>query len=98
MAERLERLLTAAESFHMKVVADISPAALSYLRLTLDEFADLYAQSLHSLRLDYGFTMAEVKQLSASFHLILNASTLQEKELQTLSTLGNSYETHGSMA
>lgn len=88
MAERLDRLLTAAESFHMQVVADISPAALSYLRLTLDEFTARYAQSLHSLRLDYGFTMTEVKQLSASFHLILNASTLQEKELQTLSTLG----------
>lgn len=87
MTERLERLLTAAESFHMQVAADISPAALSYLRLTLDEFTARYAQSLHSLRLDYGFTMSEVKQLSASFHLVLNASTLQEKDLQSLSSL-----------
>lgn len=88
MSERLERLLTEAESFQIQVVADISPSALSYLGLTLDEFTARYAQSLHSLRLDYGFSMSEVKQLSASFQLVLNASTLQKKDLQNLSSMG----------
>ena len=89
--EEWQKMMTAAHSAGLKVIADTSPAALSFL--TADPFDPhtLRTLGLHALRLDDGFSLADIARLSHSggdLQLLLNASTLKEQELTALKTEG----------
>ena len=79
-SEELTILVDKANSLGFKVILDVSKPML----------ANFLIPPVYSLRLDYGFTLEEMYQLSLkhSFFLELNASTVTEQQLQTLATMG----------
>lgn len=88
--EEWQAMLTAAKSAGLAVIADASPAALKRFTppLTAHGLAGL---GLDVLRLDDGFSPADIARLSRSEgnpRLLLNASTIKERDLATLQTEG----------
>lgn len=84
---QLQELLQLADKLGMDVISDVSPASLSLLGI--DEFSlpRLYQKGLRTLRLDDGFTAAQIAKLSQNgmgISLQLNASVLNEDTLEEL--------------
>ncbi|KZE64683.1 hypothetical protein AWM68_11130 [Fictibacillus phosphorivorans] len=73
-----------AQSFHMDVMADISPASLERLDLGISELPSLKDWGITGIRMDYGFTAKQIAWLSHSLKIGLNASTIDEVQLKEL--------------
>lgn len=90
-AEEWQAMLTAAKSAGLEVIADASPAALKrFTPLPLASHG-LTGLGLDVLRLDDGFSLTDIARLSrseGSSRLLLNASTINERDLATLQTEG----------
>lgn len=88
---QLQELLATAKKYNMDVVADISPACLELLQLPKFDLAAIQALGLTTLRLDYGFSVQEIAELSKNklgIRLQLNASTLDESLMHQLQDAG----------
>ena len=88
---QLQELLQLADKLGMDVISDVSPASLALLGI--DEFSlpRLYQKGLRTLRLDDGFTAAQIAKLSQNgmgISLQLNASVLNEGTLEKLQQQG----------
>ena len=88
---QLQELLQLADKLGMDVISDVSPASLALLGI--DEFSlpRLYQKGLRTLRLDDGFTTAQIAKLSQNgmgISLQLNASVLNEGTLEKLQQQG----------
>lgn len=89
-----QTMLAAAHRAGLEVIADVSPAALSLLAENPFDAPAPSALGLSALRLDDGFSLADIARLSQSdghLRLLLNASTLGEKELATLQKEGANF-------
>ncbi|MCM3594798.1 MupG family TIM beta-alpha barrel fold protein [Metabacillus idriensis] len=79
---RMTELLKLAHSHDIEIHADVSLKTLDHLGIS--RFEDLTSFGVKGIRLDDGFDYETIKSLSNVFSLSLNASTLTEKELQTI--------------
>ncbi|MFG6493727.1 MupG family TIM beta-alpha barrel fold protein [Fictibacillus sp. UD] len=77
-----------AQSFHMDVMADVSPASLERLGLAFSELPSLKDWGITGIRMDYGFTAKQIAWLSHSLKIGLNASTIDEEQLKELVDAG----------
>ncbi|MCI6717328.1 MAG: MupG family TIM beta-alpha barrel fold protein [Mollicutes bacterium] len=77
----LQLIIDTAYEYGLKLSLDISKPAMSKFK----DFNHLYA-----LRLDYGFTLEEIVEMSntKSYKVELNASTLKEEDLEKLIMMG----------
>lgn len=82
--EKVKMLGETAQSFHMEVMADVSPASLDRLGLDFQELPVLKDWGITGVRMDYGFTAKQIAWLSRSLKIGLNASTIDEEQLQEL--------------
>lgn len=90
-AREWQTMLTAARRAGLEVIADVSPSGLSLLAENPFDVPAPSALGLSALRLDDGFSLADIARLSQSdghLRLLLNASTLGEKELAALQREG----------
>lgn len=69
---------------HLKLTVDLSKDIVEKLPVTLAELMDY---GITGLRLDDGFTMNDAAELSKSYKIALNASTVTEKDLADLRSL-----------
>ena len=86
-AKQLQELLQLADKLDMDVISDISPASLELLGIEEFSLPRLYQKGLRTLRLDDGFTAAQIAKLSQNgmgISLQLNASVLNEDTLEEL--------------
>ena len=84
-------LLQAARDSGFDIIADVSPAALKTLGLERFEADAFAAFGIRTLRLDEGFSPAEIARFShnpAGLRLQLNASTLSRSDLDELKSSG----------
>lgn len=84
-------LLQAARDLGFDIIADVSPAALKTLGLERFEADAFAAFGIRTLRLDDGFSPAEIARFShnaVGLRLQLNASTLNRSDLDELKSSG----------
>ncbi|MGC3953004.1 MAG: MupG family TIM beta-alpha barrel fold protein [Propionicimonas sp.] len=66
---------------------DVSPATLDKLGITLDGIGRLRDWGVRSLRIDYGFTVDQMRRIAAEFPIAVNASTVDAALLDDLAGL-----------
>lgn len=72
------RLLVALRDAGMGLIADVGPRTVGKLGCSrIEELADL---GITHVRLDYGFTPVQTVELSRTFHIVVNASTVTREE------------------
>ncbi|WOO89530.1 MupG family TIM beta-alpha barrel fold protein [Mollicutes bacterium LVI A0078] len=68
---------------NLNLIVDISPVTFKILSVQ-----ELKSFNINTVRLDYGFDQYETKELYDQFNLILNASTITEKEISQYLDVG----------
>ncbi len=87
--EKVSRLLDTANKLGMSVVTDISPNTFTKLEMKENDFDSLKALGFKALRLDFGFDdPAVIKKLQKNFTVFLNASVIQEKDIENFEEVG----------
>lgn len=88
--EEFPALVEEAVKLGFLITADISPKAFSLFQADPDHLEPFRRLGLQALRLDFGFTPAEIAQLSRTSGLAIemNASTVNEKLLQEIIDAG----------
>lgn len=81
----VKNLLDACKESGVSLVVDIGPRTLK--KMGLQSISDLKQTSISHIRVDYGFTCREMVELSKDFHLVFNASTLQNSQIAELQSL-----------
>lgn len=84
--EKLEWIGRLARRYGVGVVADATPAVLSHLPAGVGVTKALNEWGIIGLRLDDGFSWDETVQLSKQMKVVLNASTITEREIQELAS------------
>ncbi|WP_191565849.1 MupG family TIM beta-alpha barrel fold protein [Metabacillus idriensis] len=90
LVQRMSALLKLANRHDIEIYADVSLNTLNHLGI--NRFEDLSSFGIKGIRLDDGFDYETIHALAGVFSLSLNASTLTEKELQTILGNGISHE------
>lgn len=91
--DKLMKVSKIIESSCMKLMIDISNNTLKKYNFTLDELI-IFLKNIGAkkLRIDFGFSLEEIKRLSLDFEIVLNASTLTNKDIKKLESLGVDFE------
>ncbi|MBT2689081.1 DUF871 domain-containing protein [Bacillus sp. ISL-47] len=84
----LQELGALAKQHDMELLADVSPQSLGHLGLNWKSIDTLLDWGLAGIRADYGFSSAQMVELSKKMKLGLNASTISAEELQEWLDLG----------
>ncbi|AGT32295.2 outer surface protein [Geobacillus genomosp. 3] len=84
--EKLKWIGRLARRYGVGVVADATPAVLSHLPAGVGVTKALNEWGIIGLRLDDGFSWDETVQLSKQMKVVLNASTITEREIQELAS------------
>ncbi|GLO64949.1 DUF871 domain-containing protein [Oceanobacillus kimchii] len=79
--ERLQKLGELAKSYHMDLVADVSPKSLEYLGYSWENAYELIDWGVTGLRVDYGIDDSTIANLSKQMKIALNASTITEENI-----------------
>lgn len=79
-------LLGACREAGLELIADVSPATLA--RLGCSSLDELAALGIGYVRLDYGFDARETVELSRTFHVVFNASTISMDDVHAWMALG----------
>lgn len=82
--ERLETLGYWTQALQMDLTADISGKALEKIGLTIADPVSIKQTGITSLRVDDGFSNREIADLSHHLKVALNASTIDEEDVQEL--------------
>lgn len=84
----LQELGALAKKHDMELLADVSPQSLGHLGLKWELIDTLLDWGLAGIRADYGFSSAQIVELSKKMKLGINASTISAEELQEWLDLG----------
>ncbi|MBY4797548.1 MupG family TIM beta-alpha barrel fold protein [Collinsella sp. AGMB00827] len=79
-------LIEQVRSAKMELMVDVGPETCSLLGCQSVE--DLAALGITSIRLDYGFTHNEVAELSHTFRIVCNASTVSREDIRAWKAAG----------
>ncbi|WP_171015038.1 MupG family TIM beta-alpha barrel fold protein [Culicoidibacter larvae] len=82
----LKKLFTSQAVQGKKIIVDVSPATLRVLGI--NDYHELKDFGITHLRLDYGFSIADMLRLQEHFVLIFNASVLDEVMLEEYQASG----------
>ncbi|MDN6626683.1 MAG: MupG family TIM beta-alpha barrel fold protein [Pisciglobus halotolerans] len=85
-SKRLVKLGTWAKEYQMELVADVSGNALETMGLSLNDPMGILAAGVTALRVDFGFSNQEIAKVSHNIDVALNASTINEEDVQELVT------------
>lgn len=88
LADRLAALQAACAKAELTLTADVSRTGLARMGVDFTDPAALRKLGVSCLRLDYGFTNAEIAQMSRVLPVALNASTLSADDLTALQVAG----------
>ncbi len=88
LRSRLKQLSEICAALDLDLMADISTDGFARLQIDYTDVAAVRTLGLAGMRLDYGFTMAEIAALTHVLPIALNASTLTLADLQALRDAG----------
>lgn len=84
--QSIGEVLQICQEGNLKLIVDVGPETLEKLGVqTIDA---LEALGIEYIRLDYGFTAQETVALSHKFHVVFNASTITEEEIDAWKEAG----------
>lgn len=92
--ERLTELGSVMKKLGMELVADVSKGALAKIGVSIfssNELKQLKEKGLDGLRVDYGFSNQEIAFMSKELNIVLNASTITQKDVAELNHYGASF-------
>ncbi|MBM6615915.1 DUF871 domain-containing protein [Desemzia sp. RIT804] len=92
--DRLNQLGSILRELKLELVADISKGALDKIGisfLSADSLRKLKEIGVNGLRVDYGFSNEEIAFMSNELNIVLNASTITEKDVSELNQYGASF-------
>lgn len=75
----MQKLLLQCKEGNLSLIVDVGPE--TYEKLGVKTIEELVEFGITHVRLDYGFSSKEVVQISKSFNVVFNASTITEQEL-----------------
>lgn len=86
LVQEFQTFLTVAVDLGYAVTADISPYAFTLLKASISDLSPLKQLGLSTLRLDYGFSAAEIAAIThtSALQIELNASTVTPSILQAI--------------
>ncbi|GEN95820.1 DUF871 domain-containing protein [Pediococcus ethanolidurans] len=82
--ERLKKLGEYCKAEKLKLTVDLDLKGLENLNVTIHNAKKLLQMGISALRLDDGFTNAEIAELSHQLPVALNASTINENDVKQL--------------
>lgn len=82
----IKRLLLQCKEGNLQLIVDVGPETLE--KLGVKNTGELKELGITHIRLDYGYDAKETVQLSKSFYVVFNASTLKDEELTEWKRLG----------
>lgn len=85
---RLKKVAHFAMKNQMDLICDVSPKSLEHLSITWDEVGLLQEWGVTGLRMDYGIDPEIIANMSKKMQVMLNASTLHEKEIDAYMNAG----------
>ncbi|WP_050180337.1 DUF871 domain-containing protein [Domibacillus robiginosus] len=85
---RFSQLAKIAQETEMELFADVSPASLEQIGLSIDRAEELTEWGVTGLRVDYGIAAKQIAALSSVMKVALNASTLTEYEYKEILAAG----------
>lgn len=91
---RLKEIIEMIEfikSLDMRLTVDVSPITMNILNASVDNITPFYNLGIDCLRLDYGFSEADISEMSKNsfgIELELNASTIKENQIEKIKSLG----------
>lgn len=74
------RLMEMCRDAGLSLIIDVGPRTIG--KLGLSSLHDLKKYNITHIRIDYGFTIDEIINLTKDFNVVLNASTLTEEEIK----------------
>ncbi len=84
--DHIQKLLGVCKEANLNLIVDVGPETLE--KLGIKHLGDLKDLGITHVRLDYGFDAEETVQISKTFHVVFNASTITEEELWKWKTCG----------
>ena len=90
--DRLERLGNCAKEHDLKLMVDISGEALERAGYSFQRLDELQQIGVTGLRMDYHIDNEKIAKASHKIKISLNASTLQEEDIDELVSLGANFE------
>ena len=81
----IQALLKLCQEYQISLIADIAPRTIQ--KMGFQKISDLKRTAITHLRVDYGFSCNEIVELSKDFHIVFNASTLQDSQISELQSL-----------
>lgn len=88
LTKQLQAVLDLCRTKQLELIADISPASLELTGLSAFDTTELMRLGFSRLRLDYGYSIEEIVQLSCTTRIQFNASTLNVAYLNQLLAAG----------
>ncbi len=73
------KLLSRCRDGNLNLIVDVGPE--TFEKLDVNSLEELKELGITHVRLDYGFTAEETVQISKSFYVVFNASTITEEEI-----------------
>ncbi|ROR31596.1 hypothetical protein EDD66_101213 [Mobilisporobacter senegalensis] len=75
-----KKLLEKCKEYGIQLIADVSPETVK--KLSCNTIEELKTWGITSIRLDYGYSPEEIANLSKTFQIVLNASTITAKDIR----------------
>lgn len=87
--DSLKQITNKINEYGMELMIDVSSDTFEIYQVKKEEAKEFFADlGVTSLRMDYGFSYQEMKDLAEDFKIVLNASTIDDEMSQELEAVG----------
>lgn len=87
--ESLKQITKKMNAYGMELMTDVSSGTFDIYNVKKEDAKEFFIDlGVSSLRMDYGFTYEEMKELSNDFKIVLNASTINDETSKALEAVG----------
>lgn len=87
--ESLKQITKKMNAYGMELMTDVSSGTFDLYNVKKEDATEFFKDlGVSSLRMDYGFTYEEMKELSKDFKVVLNASTINDQTSKDLEAVG----------
>lgn len=87
--DSLKQITKKMNEYGMELMTDVSAGTFDIYNVKKDNAKEFFTElGVSSLRMDYGFSYQEMKELSKSFKIVLNASTINDETSKELEAVG----------
>lgn len=87
--DSLKQITDKMTNYGMELMIDVSTKTFEIYHVKKEDAREFFKElGVNSLRIDYGFTYKEMKELSKDFKIVLNASTINDESSEELINVG----------